>query len=168
MIRRYQKFYGIFIAFLSVLPVFISVTFCLHQQLIYWQMEEALESRQLITLTIPYGELVWHKKNKELIVNHNLFDVKTIQKTDGCVYKVTGLFDKQEQQLHQQISEAVQKKQSDSGVQLLLQQLFSFNAVSPSDEIDFYTLKLTVDHCKRYLLNLPLPFNRIIIPPPKA
>lgn len=59
------------------------------------EMLEKLERQNLQTLKIPSDQVRWYKKNKEIIVNNQLFDVKDFNITNE-VATFKGLYDTRE------------------------------------------------------------------------
>lgn len=71
-------------------------------------MEERLEKEQLVTLTLK--NLIWHKKDKELLIDGKMFDVHAVKQLADASYLVTGLYDIQEKALFQQLNLLMKKK----------------------------------------------------------
>jgi hypothetical protein len=63
-------------------------------------MEEKLEEEQLTSVTISANDFTWYEEGKEIIINDHLFDVKNITKMPSDSLLVSGLYDYQEQKLH--------------------------------------------------------------------
>jgi len=83
--------------------------FLVKQKLIENEMEERLETASLQTITVNSTHVQWLKKNKEVLINGNLFDVHTYT-TKGNTVILTGLYDKDEDQLHEQLKDFMQQK----------------------------------------------------------
>jgi hypothetical protein len=66
-------------------------------------MMEKLEKENIQSLRLPSDKIKWYKKNRELIIDGKMFDVKSIQK-QGDVYIITGLFDEMETTLNNQLA----------------------------------------------------------------
>ena len=68
---------GLFIA-LNVLPWVVIVILYINQQIVWHEMEEKLEKNiPLHTITIPTKDIHWVKKNREIILDGRMFDIKT-------------------------------------------------------------------------------------------
>ena len=85
-------------------------------------MKEELEQSLLQELVIPTGELQWFKPGKEIVVDNQLFDIKSIRYSeDGNAY-ITGLFDKEETILVYQMKKDGDEQNRNSSRQVI--QLF--------------------------------------------
>jgi hypothetical protein len=107
-----------------MLPLFTPAVLQTKQLLVQWQMQEALEKKELTTISIKTNTIQWVKKNKECLVNGEMFDVKRIQIV-GDETLLTGLYDAEEKVIKQQIAKQ-SKQQNELGknarlVKLLLQ-----------------------------------------------
>lgn len=111
MIKCRRHIIAIIFSSLLVLPVL----FILMLQLRQWQLQqialERLEEEALETIIIPAGKLVWEKKNKEINLHGELFDVKSIRRENGnCI--VTGLYDRKETAIKKMLSESGRSQSS--------------------------------------------------------
>jgi hypothetical protein len=80
-----------------------------------WQLQqialERLEEEALETIIIPVGKLVWEKKNKEINLHGELFDVKSIRTEKGnCI--ITGLYDRKETAIKKILGESGRSQNS--------------------------------------------------------
>ncbi len=91
------------------MPVILTVMFQVQRAIVRHRMEEALEKKQLVTITLKTDEVRWHKKGKEIIINGEFFDIKSFT-ISGTTINFTGLYDKQEKQLHKKLDETFGKK----------------------------------------------------------
>ena len=106
---------------LVLFPLTGFVLFHYQQKQIRIDVKKAFKTKELSSVHIK--QLVWYKKNKEIIVDGILFDVSSIRKEQDGTYTVTGLYDHQEQRLHALMDKATQKNQKASG---LLMYAFGF------------------------------------------
>lgn len=90
-------------------PLLFFAGFWIKQKLIEHEMEERLETASLQTVTIKINELQWLKKNKEAVIEGRLFDVRS-STTNGNTITLTGLYDKDEDHLHEQLKNFMQQK----------------------------------------------------------
>ncbi len=103
MSKNKKYIYTFFLLILVLLPMLFCVYFLQQQHAIKEQMEEELEKSSLTTVTIFKNDVHWVEFEKELIINGEMFDVKYITiKSDSLL--ITGLFDKAEKALKQQLS----------------------------------------------------------------
>ncbi|MEN9570785.1 MAG: hypothetical protein RL172_2016 [Bacteroidota bacterium] len=56
------------------------------------QAEERMERAQLVTITLPARQLIWVKKNKEILLQGKMFDVKTLHLQNDTAI-ITGIYD---------------------------------------------------------------------------
>ena len=109
-LSRLQKISVYFLVTFTIILVFAGNLLQWQQYRIKHAMEERLEKEKLITLTISINNLIWHKKGKEIIVDKQMFDVKSIQyNADGSV-TVAGLFDHEEKALHKKLADLINNK----------------------------------------------------------
>ena len=80
------------------IPVIFTGYFYIAQMLIEQSMEEAMETENLQTISLPTEEIVWLKKGKEVLIKNQLFDVKSYKK-QGSITIIKGLFDIKENEL---------------------------------------------------------------------
>jgi hypothetical protein len=92
-----------FILFIAVsAPLFLSAVFLAGRLVIRHEMREKMEMEHVITIDVPANEFRWHKKNREIIINGKMFDVKSIVK-DNNIYHISGLFDENESILDEEL-----------------------------------------------------------------
>jgi hypothetical protein len=94
------SFFILFIA--ASAPLFLSAFFLTGRMVIRHEMREKMEKENVITIDIPANEFRWHKKNREIIINGKMFDVKSIVK-DKEIYHISGLFDENESILDEEL-----------------------------------------------------------------
>jgi hypothetical protein len=125
MIKHKKHIYALPLLLLVLLPMAFCVYFLQQQHIIKEQMEEELEKSSFATITVLKSDVQWVEFGKELIVNGEMFDVKSvIQKNDSLV--ISGLFDTVEKALKQQLSSVLGKqKKTDTPLQQLIAQFLS-------------------------------------------
>jgi hypothetical protein len=97
---------------LVVAPICIFTTLFVFQKIAQHNMEEKLEKVSLQTIKLSISDFTWIKKNKEIKIGNEMFDVKSfIKKGDKIVF--TGLYDKTEKQINNQIKLLVNNKNTD-------------------------------------------------------
>ncbi|WP_156123537.1 hypothetical protein [Flavihumibacter sp. ZG627] len=131
-------------------------------------MEKKLQGAEIVTIKIKKGALVWYKKDKEIIIDDQLFDVLSIR-ADGDILLVNGLFDPKESKLQMKAIRLLDKEQKESGRSLSgIVKMFQIAAFLPLDERDIEfeiiyrksklpTLTEAIEHC----------FMAVASPPPK-
>lgn len=83
-------------------------------QICWWKHEafERFEKQNTITLHVKPHQLNWEKKNKEVIIDGSLFDVKDIEITSDGDYLLTGIFDRHEDLLKKTFTENLASQSS--------------------------------------------------------
>ena len=64
----------------ALLPMFLSCLFLGGRIVIRITMMEKMEKDELQTISIPTDQIKWFKKNRELMIDGKMFDVKSIRK----------------------------------------------------------------------------------------
>lgn len=125
-------------------PLFLFVVFGVKQKIIQHQMLEQLESASLQTITVNKVDITWVKKNKEIIVNGKLFDVKSYSVAGNKII-LTGLYDDDEDKLKKEFSNLIHQKKNDSTPldQLILKFIF-IAAVNQKQQTETSPYQLTI------------------------
>ena len=159
----------IFLLCLVAMPLFFSVYTMIEKKIIEHRMQGKLEQECLQTITLEASAVTWLKKNKELLINGEPFDVSSMSR-NGESITVTGLFDNQEKKLEEQLERYnhSQERSASSKNSLLL--LFFTTWYQTNEPIDlttpFFVYKKQAPQkhrgktCKLY--------QEIIIPPPRT
>ncbi len=88
---------------LACLPVLASVYFLAATRIIEHRQQERLEAGLARTYRFPISAVVWVKAGKEIRVPQGLFDLIRFH-TEGSVLVATGLWDREETALQQQLN----------------------------------------------------------------
>jgi hypothetical protein len=112
---------------LAAAPLFFILGHLVKRELAYHQMMEKLENNSLHTISIPLTDINWIKKNKEVMVDGKLFDVKSWEIIDGQA-KLVGLFDDEETKLEKEFNSTMQQNNNQQAPinQLALKFIFNF------------------------------------------
>lgn len=108
-----QLLITLFLLITISMPPLLFVYYQANQAFVRFEMEEELEKSKLQTIRIPVNEVSWYKKNRELLVDGKLFDVKTQTELQGVI-EFTGLFDEQETAIALQL-DALRHQHADGG-----------------------------------------------------
>lgn len=106
------------------LPGFLIVHYQVMQLRIQHHMEEKLEKEHIQIVHIPVNEIQWHKKNKEIIIDGKLFDIKSITLLNG-VAECKGLFDEKETSIKEMINQLQQQQEKDNPLNISTAKFFS-------------------------------------------
>ncbi len=128
-------------------------------------MKQAFKSKELSTVRVR--QLKWYKKDKEIIVNGTLFDVSTVSKQPDGTYIVKGLYDHQEQQLHQLLDKTTEKNQK-SPLLVLYASCFVSNQSGLTISIQHHSCSIENMHGAYCETLIPQFQPGIIVPPPKG
>lgn len=131
-------------------------------------MKEALEQSLLQGLVIPAAELQWFKPGKEIVVDNQLFDVKSIRYSeDGNAY-ISGLFDREESILIYEMKKDWNEQNRNSSRQVI----WLFKMIQHIPEPDqMLSTPLTNSEAPEIMTGhplLPAGFTSIPTPPPQA
>ncbi|MES2646895.1 MAG: hypothetical protein V4717_08485 [Bacteroidota bacterium] len=97
------------------MPLFTVMLLQVQKHELFRHVEHRFSKKQIVQLNIPLDQLCWIKKNKELIIEGQMFDVKQITIKAG-IATVTGFFDKEEDKLNKHLSNSLKhQKQSEEG-----------------------------------------------------
>lgn len=158
-----------FLLLLSALPVICTIVYLVKLEINAFAMEEKLEQASLQTVTVSCNQLVWVKKNKEVLINGKLFDVKSTFIGNGNI-RLTGLFDADEEKILQNMHKMGGNDQQSSLVCSILAHMLcpailqkSIQAV-PAENV---ALKNTSFPCLRSLI-YDNPCVRVTTPPPNT
>jgi hypothetical protein len=150
-------------------PLFFFTCFFVKQKWIEHEMEERLENASLRTITVDVGSILWVKKNREVIIAGKLFDVRSFTLAGGKI-TLTGLYDKDEDILNEQMKSFVQQK---NGANTPLNQVV-FNLLFPplyNNTADAFAQRpwqvITHDFIPYREEKIPSKYLSILSPPPK-
>lgn len=90
-------------------PLLFFAGFLIKQSLIQHEMEEKMETASLQTISMDIADFHWQKLNKEALVDGKLFDVRSYSIAGNKII-LTGLFDNDENELHDQLKNFLQQK----------------------------------------------------------
>lgn len=158
---------GCLFLLLAISPLLVSNFLIIKQFANAYAMEQKLERQNLHTVTIAKQSLRWVKKEKELLVNGQMFDVKKIEYNNEGDIILTGLFDKKETKILKQIEKDQQDK-SNSNSQLITR-FFHFFQITTHHvaEIIIPSRKIVNSYSLVFDNKLATQFLDIITPPPQ-
>jgi hypothetical protein len=139
----------------------------LQRRYVQWEMMEALEVKELITIIVDADSIQWIETGKECVVNGEMFDVKEI-KVNGDQLLLTGLFDQQEKAIKEHISNLT-KKQNASKQHAATVKLFSISAYTCENiEVPTPVAVLVTPTFQLYSQTYHTPILSIDAPPPRC
>lgn len=161
-----------FFAFLLMvsicLPSMVFIYYQARQAYVRFEMEEKLEKEKLQKIRIPAHKVVWYKKNKELIVEGNLFDVKEERlMRDGSI-EFTGLFDFEETEIAKRLNDLQKNRGADpDNIAVKYASILLFLEQSPNIRLAHYNPPQILFNSFRET-SQPSPDLPIPYPPPRA
>jgi hypothetical protein len=130
------------------------------------EAKERMEREAMVTVTIPAGDLHWHKRGKELVIDGKLFDVKTLRQTGGQII-LTGLFDEAETAIVDLLEQQAGHSKQSSGITYLFVFLLQFVAIQ--GVLTFISYRgAQPAACAKPLPFYISPFLGIVAPPPRG
>lgn len=159
--RNLKAIWASILLFVLFCPLIMFVGIQLRQVFIREAMMERLERESQHTVKLE--KLIWYKKNKELLIEGRLFDVKSISKCEDGKYLVKGLYDEEETELKEQIRHAGNSMLSNH----LIAGIFTLTYVESFTELDpGLPLFFLTEKNPRYIFSICSPYHRVIDPPP--
>ncbi len=147
-------------------PLLIYTVYLVKQKLIQQQMLESLESSSLQTVTINSLDFKWEKANKEVIINCELFDVKSFEMKNGKVI-LKGLYDVEEKNLKNSFAKLLHQKNDNPAPldKLLLKFIFA-TAILRNTIYTNWFCSFTKPPYFNYSQNLRTTASVVFTPPP--
>ena len=103
-------------------PLLYVADFAVERAVHRYQMHKKIEAASLETIVLDSSNIQWKKKNKELVVNNEYFDVSTITYYKGKAY-LKGVCDKRETAMHQAFAQAQKRPENQSDSAKMVQWL---------------------------------------------
>lgn len=95
------------------LPTLLFVYWKVQQLIVRYEMTEKLEYAQMQTIEIPASSVRWYEKDREIIVDGHLFDVKSFEKIPGKdILRFTGLFDVEEDEIKKKVKNLLEQQEN--------------------------------------------------------
>ena len=148
-------------------PLFFSSLLLIKQQYARHKIKEKLETGLLHTIILPENEIVWVKKNKEIRIDNELFDVKSTLKENNKII-LTGVFDHEETEIEQKLGNLSGNTNNPNPI---LIKLFSFlqNIFSGMGGFEIkYDFGCTIKTETYFTPGLPQLPHTVITPPPQV
>ena len=165
-----KKITSLLALLLVSIPFIFSVFSVVKLVIIKGQMSENLESEQLQTLTISKNDAKWVVPGKEILIDGNLFDIKSCRYIQNKLV-ITGLYDKEEDNLQDHIEKLFHQKENgnSTGNAALLNLFFQTLFIEKNTSFKTYiTIRLLKNSNYAFTETLVSATSDILIPPPKA
>ena len=162
-----SKIIAVIFFIVAAAPLFFSLILLIQQQFARHKIKEKLETELLHTIILPENDIVWIKKNKEIRIGKDLFDVKTILKENNKII-ITGVFDHEETEIEQSLGHLSGNSNNPNPILIklfsLLQNIFSGTG---GFEIQ-YDFTSPIENKFDFTPSLPELPHTVITPPPQA
>lgn len=147
------------------LPLVTPVVLQLQHKYVQWEMMEALEVKELITITVDASSIKWIVKEKECLVDGELFDVKKLKQQEGKLI-LSGLFDVKEKQIEASIAKQSKQQQNNQSKQIV--KLLLMVATPLNEFLTGFYLPVSLSSKQFYKPSCySSPFSGNLTPPPK-
>ena len=112
-----------------LMPIMLVICWQLEKAQLFITIEERFKHHPTVTLKIQLEKVTWIKKNREILFNGSMFDVRSII-YDKEYAILTGHFDEEENEINKQISKQTNPGQENKTAKFFDHYLKIFNAVS--------------------------------------
>jgi len=150
-------------------PLLFSILFLIKQRSVQIDMRDKLEKISLQTISVEANRIVWINKNKEMMVDGKLFDIKSAEiKGNTIIFR--GLFDKDEDAIKNMLTSLAGQNHKDTRSQetslllLLLSPLYN-----KEETTSFAFIKKSINKkFPSYTERIPVAPMYTILRPPKV
>jgi hypothetical protein len=145
-----KKIMAFVMLLLVAASLFLLVGFIVKQKIIQHHMLEQLENASLQTITVNKADIAWIKKNKEVIIDEKLFDVK-FYTICGDKIILTGLFDAAENKLKKEFANLIQQKKNDPApLEQMILKLIFLAVINQNQQTETSKYQLTIKAACRF------------------
>jgi hypothetical protein len=167
LIKYRNHITAIFLLLLLAIPVILTCITMIKEKIVKWEMKEALEEKELITILVDSKDVLWEDEGKECRINGRLFDVKEFENINGQ-YRLKGLYDDREREIEEQLSRMTeeQNKHQDK----LIGKLFKLSYVQ-WDQFTLLIRSLFLPKPNRFFISEKIylsPYLSVFSPPPEV
>src|SRR5688500_18865697 len=122
---------------LVTLPQLFIVLLLGFQVYVRHRLEERFEQQTPVNLMLPEKDLIWVKPGREILVNGEMFDIKTIRYEGGKAY-ITGIFDLEETEIMHLLKGQTNPLKNDKATVQLFVWLMQFVSTGPTISFLFW------------------------------
>ena len=119
MIKKLRNIIPAFFSALLAVPLLALLLLQVAQVLLKHSAGDRMHKEILQTIRIPADQVVWEKKEKEIVLEGKMFDIREYAIRDG-IFTATGFFDDEESRIHNFLVEHASKDGGHALLQLLL------------------------------------------------
>jgi hypothetical protein len=159
---------GTVLALLAILvPVWYALDFVAERAAHRMEMHERMESAQLQTIVLDSASIVWKKKDRELLVNKEYFDVASIQYKNGKAI-IRGVFDERETEMHEAFAQAQQQNNNNHSGPGLMAQWLMKHWLQPIHDFSFTSIPVAIEKPFGKICSMHSRFAASpLLPPPR-
>lgn len=158
-----NKTIAIFLLAFILFPLLCSIGLQLFQLYLKHRADYRLENENLTTVSIPLHKVKWVEKEREIMIEGKMFDIKMYSEQDG-VLTATGVYDEKETAVLELLGSFSEKEQNLLLTHLLLlAQCFYLCYLM----YRFYIYNYFINQFSFYTAQLSNPFQQKIFSPPR-
>ena len=164
-----QKITASFFLLIVAIPAIFSVIYLLKVASLHNSIEERMESEKLQTITLSAEKVYWIIKDKELLIEGELFDVKSYTLSEDSI-SLTGFFDAEETDVQEKFNNFTAQNSTSplNEFELELDFLFLPFYTNPAeDSNNEYWFQLS-SHYHSFSERIPVSSASILIQPPRC
>ena len=135
------------------------------EKIVKWEMKEALEEKELITILLDSKDVLWEDNGEECRINGRLFDVKEFENINGQ-YRLKGLYDEREKEIEEQLANMTKKQNEQQ--EKLIGKLLKLSYVRYETDT-LLNRSFSIRKKKRFTISEEIyypPFLSVFCPPP--
>ncbi len=152
--------------FASIIPFAMVFSFHIKQQILHYEMKERLEAQNLHTIILSKKDVHWVKKDKEILVNGRMFDVKSFS-VENSEIRFIGLYDDEETALAEQLNNNFNKT-NQTGTWLISNLFQWLQSVYTTDNNGTLITESKCQEFSQFIkCRLTSPHKIILTPPPQ-
>jgi hypothetical protein len=150
-----------------LLPLAMPFFLQLQQLHMQWKMEEALEKKELLVISVSTKTIHWIQRDKECLIDGELFDIKCKQ-VKGEQTILSGLYDFKEKKIKQELDKQANEQQNPQKTAQFVKLQLLASVSPPSTVILLKYSDLSLTNYKHYTVSFyTSPFSGSNTPPPR-
>lgn len=119
----------VFLAAIVSFPILYSALLNVESLVNYWQIEKKLEAGSRQKIKVHKRDILWIKKEKEILIHNELFDISSIE-TKGDFLILQGYFDKKEKEILAGMAKNQEDKKHKAHSLLLIPLIITYTGMS--------------------------------------
>jgi hypothetical protein len=156
---------GWFFVGLVTMPQLFIVLLLGFQVYVRHRLEERFEQQKAVNLVLAESDLIWVKPGREILVNGEMFDIKTIRYAKGQA-QITGIFDQEETEIMRLLKGSANPLKNEQSIVHLFAWVLQFVATGCTISFQFW-----LEEVRNFLSFVLTPYNSpylsLLVPPPQ-